>query len=1144
MPVLSQFFAWHVDPGMLLYGSYDPWLVALAVGVAVFSSTMGMQAAYQAGHMPTRSMRYLTLLAGAMALGGGVWAMHFVGMLSFQLCTTVHYNPQITLLSILPSIAASWVALELLSRAQVSRRELGLGGTLVGVGIGAMHYVGMAAMEMPAALRYDPLTFALSIVVAIGLAILALWVRFGLKSSVLAKWPNLVHSIISGSVMGLAIAGMHFTGMAAARFIGKPSIPGVLNAQDPSAIALSITLVSVASTVLVVGATGLSRYRQLIEQLERKSARLNAISNSALDGIIVFDHRGIIEDFNPGAQRIYGWSSQEVIGQSVVMLMPPTLRERAQQNFAGYLQEALSYEGLERDTDGWHHDGHAISIRLVIARMPIAGEQLCAAFISDITERVRMARKLQDSEAQFRTLIANIPGISYRCRIEQGWPMVFISEAVEQLTGFPAGDFLGPLASVRFSDLIPKADVNRMVAIIRDSFTKDGHFVLEFQLRHRDGRMHWMWGNGTVVRGGSGQSDWIDGVLLDITERRQMEEDLLQAKERAEAASAARSTFLANMGHEIRTPMNAIIGFTDVLLSSEPRPEQRRRLETVHKSARKLLQLLNDVLDTSKLEDGAMDLECIDFSLPELLRQICAEQSIHAYRKQLVLHCEIDDSVSDIVKGDPHRLRQVLIKLIGNAIKFTEVGGVTLSVQRESEGVHFTVQDTGIGIAPDRLDHIFDAFTQADTSMSRRFGGTGLGTTISKQLTELMGGRIWANSVPAQGSAFHVLIPLYRSDTSDATPAQERRRQIRLAPMRVLVVDDVEQNLALLKLMLSRQGHTIATASNGEQALAQIEAATAPFDIILMDVQMPVMDGLSACRALRLREDERRLRRVPVLALSTSTLRQDRQATVDAGMDGFITKPIDMDELLTEMWRLTGRAQLAERWRTTGRMQQPPSGSASVLADIRSDVQLDNSIVDVQRGLVQWQTWPSYWHALQSMAREQAHWLSSLPSRAVPTNEELRAQALQLGDVAAKLGLRHVEQHLKVLARHAGQADQADLSAPWQALLAALETTIREIDRWSHGTHWQDEPVAAPTTTMDLPTLYRQLDQLKAAFRRGERLDALLERVRQACLPHVEASELSALLDAVDVFDFDAATEILARITDSLLHLETPHAPL
>jgi PAS domain S-box-containing protein len=1139
MPVLSSFFTSQAAPGLLLYGSHDPWLVALSVAVAMFSSTMGLQAAAQAGSMPTRAMRQFTLFAGALALGCGVWAMHFIGMLSFRLCTTVHYDPRTTLLSMLPSLAASWVALDLLSREQVSRRQLGLGGLLVGGGIGAMHYIGMAAMQMAAALRYDPLMFAVSIVVAVSLAVLALWVRFGVRALALNKLSGLLQAIISGCAMGLAIAGMHYTGMAAARFIGPAQSATPMALQDALNIALSITLVSFLATVLVAGATGLSRYRQLIEQLQKKGARLRAISNSALDGIIVFNEQGLIQDFNPGAQRIFGWQPAEVIGQKVSMLMTPTVRAAAEADFGAFMQQAYGVMDEERDTRACHRDQHAISIRLVVARMDVPGSALYVAFVSDITERLRMASELQDSEAQFRSLIANIPGISYRCRMARGWPMVFISDAVEGITGYPAGDFLGPLASLSLTDLVPKADVAKVTAIVDEAARHNRPFVLEFQLRHRSGAMRWIWGHGSLIRGRDGEVQWIDGVLLDITERRQMEEDLRLAKEKAEAAAEARSTFLANMSHEIRTPMNAIIGFTEVVLSSDLQAAQRKQLTTVHKAARNLLHLLNDILDTSKLEHGAVEIEHIDFALPELVAQLCAEQAMNAQRKHLSLQSHVDDNVGEVVKGDPHRLRQILLNLVGNAIKFTEAGSVSLNVRREPEGVLFQVQDTGIGIAPDRLPHIFDAFTQADASMSRRYGGTGLGTTICKQLVALMQGRIWATSEPGRGSTFHVLIPLEAGDSARALHLTQPVAGNRLPPMRVLVADDVPQNTELISLLLGQHGHTVVCASDGQQVLQLTDPATqakaAPFDIILMDVQMPVMNGLDACRALRQREAQTGAPRTPVLALTANVMADDRHAALEAGMDGFASKPIDLHALMADMARLTGQALI----------QDTPAHTAA------APVQTDAAIVDVAHGLQRWPAWQPYLQALHAFGAAQTTWLA--PASAPTSTAAFVHEAHRIKGVAANLALPLVVQAagaLEALAQPSAAVEPSTaptpaldttLHAAWRALAGALQTTLAEIAKLPPPAPGEQD--ALPPPAMDLPTLQRKLHHLHAAFSRGECLDQVLQDVQRAAGTHLPAAELAALTEAVEQFDFDAAAASVTRLTAGLPPLEDTHAP-
>ncbi|MDE2593322.1 MAG: PAS domain S-box protein [Burkholderiales bacterium] len=1132
MVFLSRFFADGIDPGLLLYGTYNPWLVALSVLVAVFSSSMGLHAAYQARGLVLTRLRQLSLLAGSLSLGCGVWAMHFIGMLAFQVCTQVSYHIALTLLSVLPSLGASWVALNLLSQPTVTRRQLWISGTLVGAGIGAMHYTGMAAMQMAAVLRYNPWIFGLSLLVAVGLAVLALWVRFGLATFLL-RGGALIQTSVSGVVMGLAIAGMHYTGMAAARFIGHAQNPSGQALYDPVPLALSITLVTLVASSMVAAAIGLTRYRQIVRQLRVKEARLRAISDTSMDAIIVFDEQGIVHEFNPGAERIYGWRAADIIGHSVTDIIVEPFRTPAKIKFANFLRQIASILGHERETHGVRRDGSLVPIRLVIARMPKLDQQLYVAYVSDISERQTMQAALQESEAQFRSLIANIPGISYRCRAEPGWPVVYVSDAIESITGYPARAFIGPQATMRFADLLASDEVTRLAAILKAARQEGRSFILEFQLRHRDGSPRWMWGHGCVVRSGDEAVQWVDGVLLDITERHNMEADLLQAKDKAEAAAAARSTFLANMSHEIRTPMNAILGFTEVVLAGDLPAGPRKHLETVYKSARSLLHLLNDILDTSKLERGVVELESLDFSVPELVQQLCAEQSLAAQRKRLQLQVHIRPDVGDMVCGDPYRLRQVLLNLLGNAIKFTHQGQVSLHVSRIGHDVVFDIRDTGIGIPSERLPHIFEAFTQADTSMSRHFGGSGLGTTISKQLVDLMHGRIWVDSVVGQGSTFHVQVPLPQRQVAHIAPPTQPGTPHVLPPLRILAVDDVWLNIELIQLLLDDQGHTIFVARNGQEALDLLRQERV--DVVLMDVQMPVLDGLSACRTLRQWEQEQGWPHTPVIALSASVQAEDRKAALAAGMDGFAGKPLDLDKLLDEISRITGVSPVPD----------PRLPAAPLPLPDR-----DKCLIDTERAHQRWGDVGAYQQSLHRFAQDNMAWAITPGSVATPADALTAARtAHRLRGAAANLALLAVEraaQQVEGLPSQPATTASPSLDAAWAQLQRAMQETLAAI---AH------QPPAAPpspapqpalpaTTTDELSTWRQQADSLRTAFLRGERLDGLLQQFCQTIRPRVPAQPLQALEQAVEDFDFEAAAASLDRLIHSLPATGDEHAAL
>ncbi len=1146
-------FFWTAGPGfdrnLLLYGEHDPWLVLLSVCVAMFASSMAMQAAVQARQTPQARLRHTTLLAGSLALGCGVWAMHFIGMLAFRLCTQVSYDTGLTTLSVLPSMGASWIALRLLSQDRVTGRELLLSGMLMGAGIGAMHYAGMAAMRMAPVLRYDPWMFALSIVVAVALAVLALWVRFGLATR-FARRGGLSQTTAAGAVMGLAIASMHYTGMAAARFIGRPTAEFDLAPANQVPLALSITLVTLVISVMVAAAIGLVRYRRLLEINQAKEARLRAIADTSIDGIIVFDERGTIHEFNAGAARIFGRSAHSMIGQSVAQIMVEPYRRQALASFPAFLASIRHAVGTTLSTHCFHTDGRSIPIQLVVGSTARLEEQMYVAFVADVSEQQRMERAVRDSEAQFRSLIGNIPGISYRCRMESGWPMVFVSDAAERITGWPSSAFMGSPPEISFADLVSPEEAERIGHIVRHAAETEQQFVLEFQLRTRGGSVRWMWGNGSLVRAADQSVKWIDGVLLDITERRQMEDDLVLAKERAEAAAQARSTFLANMSHEIRTPMNAILGFTEVVLGGELQGAQRKHLETVHKSARSLLHLLNDILDTSKLDRGALTLESLDFSLGDLVQQLCAEQSIQAGRKELVLRCDMHEAVGDMVQGDPHRLRQILLNLLGNAIKFTEQGEVVLAATRQGHMVHFTVSDTGIGIAPDRLDTIFEAFTQADASMSRRFGGTGLGTTISKQLTELMGGRIWVTSTVGEGSTFHVSLPL---PTSLATRTEPRRNlpPVRLPPLHMLVVDDVPQNTELLNVVLGRQGHTLTVASNGQEAVDRF--AEQVFNVVLMDVQMPVMDGLSACRAIRQLEAQRGGGRTPVIALSASVQEEDRKAATEAGMDGFAHKPLDLPALALEISRVTGMAPLPTP--SDGTTATADDGDASHHAPALSQTGPEALLIDVLQGLARWGDVQPYHQALRRFVQDQTRWLDTPEFQQAPDAlAEARITAHRLQGAAANLGLMALAQAARRVERCDADTPSTQRGQAWRQLRMVLRDTLGAVqDTMPTELHTlaADDADTVDPSQPAAPALVQlwthQAERLRQAFQRGECLEPLFGQFCDSVRPHTRGPSLrtlQALAQANDDFDFEGAVAALDRLTSHLMTCRSEDAVL
>jgi PAS domain S-box-containing protein len=451
-----------------------------------------------------------------------------------------------------------------------------------------------------------------------------------------------------------------------------------------------------------------------------------------------------------------------------------------------------------------------------------------------------------------------------------------------------------------------------ILAAGKDIAYMDKHYVL------RDGREVLVSLSLTVLRDARGNAQFILGMATDVTERTLIEAELRRAKKRAEAASESKSTFLATMSHEIRTPMNGILGMTELVMDTNLTPEQRENLGIVRLSAESLLSIINDILDFSKIEAGKLDVESIPFDLHEILSETVKPLSFRAHQKGLALNYVIQPNVPKALLGDPGRIRQVLINLVGNSIKFTEAGEILITVEDQSSDrvttrLHIAVKDTGVGIPEESQTKIFEAFSQADGSMARKYGGTGLGLTICVRLVELMGGRVWLDSQVGHGSTFHFTIqllaqkplahssPLQPNQLRDIPIAIAAGKSSNLSPappeiknLRILLAEDNVVNQTIAVRVLEKHGHVVTVADNGQAALHA--CGTQTFDLILMDIQMPGMDGLEATAAIRKKEIATG-GHMPIIAMTAHALKGDRERCLAAGMNGYVSKPIRTIEL-------------------------------------------------------------------------------------------------------------------------------------------------------------------------------------------------------------------------------------------------------
>ena len=532
----------------------------------------------------------------------------------------------------------------------------------------------------------------------------------------------------------------------------------------------------------------------------------------------------------------------------------------------------------------------------------------------DISRRVQAEQQLHVSEERWQlALRGNNDGLwDWTAEPNQ----VFFSPRWKQILGYDDHELENHPAE--WESRVHPSDVPFVREEMQRHLKRETDFYsAEYRLRAKDGTYRWILARGQALWDERGRAVRMVGSHTDITERKRSEEALKQAKEQAESANRAKSEFLANMSHEIRTPMNGVLGMIDLVLDTQLSQEQREFLGTAKSSARSLLALLNDILDLSKIEAGRMELVAAPFCIREGVHEAVCMLGVAARQKGLTLQVEVHADVPDQVVGDAVRLRQVISNLVGNAIKFTDRGEITVRVAIDEQGsgtskMHFQVQDTGIGIPEDKQVWIFEPFRQVDGSTTRRHEGTGLGLAICTRLVQLMGGRMWLESRTGEGSTFHFTAPFQLNTTSkasnEAAPLERNVANLAAAVeavpptgLRVLVAEDNPVNQTLTLNVLRKAGHSATLAVNGREVLAAFERMR--FDVILMDVQMPLMDGFEATAAIRSIEKTTGSH-VRIVAITAHAMQGDRERCLQAGMDEYLTKPLELAKLraLLQQW--------------------------------------------------------------------------------------------------------------------------------------------------------------------------------------------------------------------------------------------------
>jgi PAS domain S-box-containing protein len=906
-------------------GHYDSGLVALSVLIAIFASYSALELSGRVKAVKG-AQKFAWLCGASLSMGIGIWSMHYVGMEAFRLPVPVLYDWPTVLLSMAAAIAASAVALFVVSRQTMGIGAAIAGSVLTGAGIASTHYIGMNAMRLGAMCSYSPDLVVLSVLLAGVISFVALSLTFSVREQTgMCSWRK------SGSalLMGLAIPLMHYVGMAAVSFT-----PAFLNTSGlRHAIGISelgttgiggVTLIIIATVVL----TSTLNWRAGL-QVMRERALLASIVENSDDAIIAISPEGIVASWNRGASNLFGYTAEEITGRNAELLAHPDHRHHARTTFAsvtGGLKVSLIDSVIRR------RDGSSVHVSVCASPIlgPDGGVTGCSAIFRDITPRRHSEAVLKESSDRLHLAIrAGAVGIFEYNPVEG---TTVWDDQMFRLYGTTPDRFGANYEAWRAA--LHPDDRERTEQEFRSALRGEREFDTEFRVVWDDGSVHDIRALAIVQRDTSGQPIRLIGTNYDITSRKQAALQLQDSNRKLElaiasanslalaanAASVAKSRFLANMSHEIRTPMNGVLGMIQLLSGTELTEEQRQCVTVAHDSGRALLSLIDDILDLSKIEAGKITLENVNFDLRRTIENALHPLRIQALSRGVEIHSRIGEDIPRYAIGDGHRLRQVLTNLSSNALKFTERGAVTLAAtiiekiesQDQSEGqeqnggnltVRFAITDTGIGIRQDQIALLFAPFVQADSSTTRRFGGTGLGLAICKQIVGMMGGNIGVTSDEGQGSTFWFTAVFDRVD-GQAPSEDHGERRVR-APQskpnmdrswRILVAEDNPTNRLVALAQLTKLGHNATAVNDGAAAVEAVR--TGSYDLVLMDCHMPVMDGFAATRLIRQSFQPH----IPIIALTASAMQEDRDQCL-AEMNDFVTKPVDLARLAAVLTR-------------------------------------------------------------------------------------------------------------------------------------------------------------------------------------------------------------------------------------------------
>ncbi|WP_052507393.1 hybrid sensor histidine kinase/response regulator [Desulfonatronovibrio magnus] len=664
------------------------------------------------------------------------------------------------------------------------------------------------------------------------------------------------------------------------------------------------------------------------EELFAERQRMASVVQSQKEMICRFLPDTTLTFVNEAYCRAFNMDAESLVGRKFLDFLPQDQHESVLKKLAALNArnptQTYAHPVIYRDgTKAWQEwtDYVILDSQKRVTELQSVGKDVTEQKLAQ--DRIqKINQELQKANSWINNLIANSPGAIFRCLKDEHWTMLFISDAFKSITGYDPDMFINN-RDMAYSAIIHPEDSSLVNDIVSTGLEIREPYSIMYRITHADGTLRWIEENAQGVFDDDGNLAYIDGLIMDITEKKSIEIDLIQTRDEAEKANMAKSEFLANMSHEIRTPMAGIMGALEMLSALIKDKECLKIINMTLDSANSLKQIIDDILDLSKVEAGGMTLQHEPFDLRSLLEQVNDLYSFQAREKKIILKTSVSRDVPSTLLGDSYRLTQVLRNLVNNAIKFTNKGMVEVRVNLlqnlDSQSVlFFKVEDTGVGISQEIMPRLFGSFSQGDASYSKKTQGTGLGLAICQNLVKLMGGVINVESQKGKGSTFSFSltfdVPEFElsqpsQDEDDQGPKQIHTRTTVLErPLNILVAEDVRVNQKYINFVLQRNGHSADIVQNGVEVVKQYQQKK--YDLILMDIQMPEMDGVEATRQIRKLEEQHCAEYgeinavkgcIPIIALTAYAMAEEKKKFLDAGMDGYVSKPVNEKELLKEI---------------------------------------------------------------------------------------------------------------------------------------------------------------------------------------------------------------------------------------------------